>query len=85
MTPIDALWSYAEEFADKILDSNFDGSADSVISEIVEMMSSELNKRDQRKVIEKLESIITFKVSEGEMSKTKWDKIHADLSALLGL
>ena len=60
MTPIDALWSYAEEFADKILDSNFDGSADSIIDEIVEMMSAELNKRDQRKVMEKLESIMTF-------------------------
>lgn len=78
----DALWSYAEEFENKILS---DGATEPIIEEIAEIMSAELNKTNQRKVMEKLETTMPFKISEGEISQETWDKIKAGLSTLLRL
>ena len=81
----DALWSYAEEFENKILENLSDGAIEPIIEEIAEIMSAELNKRDQRNVVEKLETIMSFKVSEGEIPQEAWDKVKAGLSTLLRL
>ena len=78
----DALWSYAEDFENKILS---DGETESIIQEIAEIMAAELSKTNQRKVMEKLETTMSFKVSEGEISQETWDKIKAGLSTLLRL
>ena len=78
----DALWSYAEDFENKILS---DGETESIIQEIAEIMAAELSKTNQRKVMEKLETTMSFKVSEEEISQETWDKIKAGLSTLLRL
>ena len=78
----DALWSYAEDFENKILS---DGETESIIQEIAEIMAAELSKTNQRKVMEKLETIMSFKVSEGEIPQEAWDKVKAGLSTLLRL
>ena len=78
----DALWSYAEDFENKILS---DGETESIIQEIAEIMAAELSKTNQRNVVEKLETIMSFKVSEGEIPQEAWDKVKAGLSTLLRL
>ena len=78
----DALWSYAEDFENKILS---DGETESIIQEIAEIMAAELSKTNQRKVMEKLETTMSFKVSEGEIPQEAWDKVKAGLSTLLRL
>lgn len=84
MTYNDTMWSYAEEFSNKIVDSVSGKSTDDVIHEIVEIMLGELYKKDRRNVIEKMDKIMFCK-DEDEISATTWTKIRGDLTALLGL
>lgn len=85
MTHDDAIWSYAEEFAEKILQSASAESIDSALEEIAERMSYELNKRDRRKVLERLETLMMISVAEGRVDKTKWERAQNKLASFVGL
>ena len=81
MTHDDAIWSYAEEFAERIVG----GANKSLPEEIAEKMAYELNKRDWRKVLEKMDTLMTINVADGRLSRDAWDKIRAKLYACLGI
>ena len=93
----DVIWSYAEEFTDKILEQiaepdsfpadadDVDLGIDPVIDEIIEIMMEELYKKDMRKVIEKMNIMMMLKVVEGELHMNTWTGIRDELTALLGL
>lgn len=84
MTYDDAIWSYAEEFSDDLLRGISDKSVEPVLEEITETMSYELNKRDRRKVLEKMETLMWLNVSEGRIDKTAWEKIRYILASFVG-
>ncbi len=54
MTHDDAIWSFAEEFVDRIVG----GETKSLHEEIAEKIAYELNKRDWRKVLEKMDALM---------------------------
>lgn len=81
MTNDDAIWSYAEEFADRIVG----GANKSLPEEIAEKMAFELNKRYWRKVLEKMDALMTINVADGRVSREAWDKMRAKLYACLGI
>ena len=81
MTHDDAIWSYSEEFADRIVD----GPTQSLPEEIAEKMSYELNKRDWSKVLEKLDALMMINATEERVSKADWDKIRTKIYACLGI
>lgn len=84
MTYDDAIWSYAKEFSDDLLRGVSDKSVEPVLEEIAETMSYELNKRDRRKVLEKMETLMWLNVSEGRTDKTAWEKIRYILASFVG-
>ena len=81
MTHDDAIWSYAEEFADRIVG----GATQSPPEEIAEKMSYELNKRDLHKVLEKLDALMMVNAAEGRVSKAVWEKTRTKIYACLGI
>ena len=80
----DAIWSYAEEFSDDLLRGVSDKSVEPVLEEIAETMSYELNKRDRRKVLEKMETLMWLNVSERRIDKTAWEEIRYILASFVG-
>ena len=81
MTHDDAIWSYAEEFAERIVS----GPTKSLPEEIAEKMVYELNKRDWRKVLEKLDALMMINCSGGRMSRDAWDKARTKIYGCLGI
>ena len=81
MTHDDAIWSYAEEFAERIVG----GANKSLPEEIAEKMAYELNKRDWRKVLEKMDALMMINAAEGRVNKAAWDKMRAKIYVCLGL